>query len=230
MGFLDDIVSGITGVPTQVPQPICRGIGDSAITKLTAQNAQTAAAWRVEKLYYAADLRRIYESVMNSATGIMQQAETFKKSGVDADFGGLTNAMTALYLHGVDDGKKFVTAYQEATAKGIKVIEAPDFKAWALKLLDLAVQVQWWITYTFCRQQTGGVTFLTRALKLVYDIVVAVAEAVVEIGMALVSVPGKVAELFGVLKWVALVGGLGFVAFKGKRLYDARKALSKGGA
>lgn len=223
-------------VVTTTSQAACDTLALSAVNGLKQQTSQIEAAWKVKELYYVQDFEAIFRHVVTTTTGALDTGmKVVAASGDSIDVTGLKTAIAALALVAKDEVSKFTEGYQIAKATGAKAIRAPDFKAWALRMLRLSVDVQWWSQYTQCRAQFTSIASLVSAgwsalkggLQKVLDIVVAVVEAVVDTVKAIVNIPSHIGQMLTVLKWGVIVGATGFVVYKTKAIPKLQAAYAR---
>lgn len=228
--YLSNIIS--PGLP-QLPQDFCTGGADAEAAKVRAKNGQILAAWKVQRLYYVADFARIYTEIYQQAgrlNNVAADAVTTlagDTAGLRAQWGKLSDALV--------DGVFLANAYKAAVAEGKKVIDAPTLKTWATKVLEEMAMTQWWLTYTKCRQPALelALAWVGEALGVIWSIVAAVVEAVVEFAKDVYDVAAGAFKWLTYLKWAAIIGGTGFLAYKGHAAYKERfgdKALPRGDA
>ena len=225
-----DFITGATGIPTQVPASLCTASADAGQTKVLQQNQQLAASWKVNRLYYRADLQNIWAATMKTIGDAGAQGNK-AMAALSGDMGGIKAQLAKLVSVAVD-GVKFSTSNIDALAKGVKVIDAPDFKAWVLGAAAEAAKMQWWIAYTQCRQP--AIYFLLSAIgaavSVLIQIVEAVVEAVIEVGETIISVASGFTAIIPYLKWGAIIAGGAFFVYKGKQLYDKHQLTAGGGS
>ncbi len=233
MGLLDiaeGLVAGATGVPKQLPTDFCTSVANTALTKATQQLQQLIDAWKVKELYFVGDINRILLQTYKMLASADAQAVAAIGSFA-GDTAGLKGALAAMRTVS-NDGSRFWAAIADAQKTGARAIKAPDLEVWVRKATAQAAWIQWWITYTQCRQPAlaVGLTVIAETLGVLITVVKAIVEAVVEVGEAIVNAASAAAGMITYIKWGAILLGVGFLAYKGHQLYrEYRPALHAGG-
>ncbi len=228
MSWFDDLISGVTGVPSQLPKDTCSGISDQAVATARQRVNVLAGNWKVQRLYYVAD----FASVLNATNKALGAALKQGDAAVDTlggDTGGIKKQLGVLG-DVVVDGMRFLGAYQSALLAGAKAVDSVDFKAWALNAAAQCAELQWWIQYTQCRQPafTLGFNYFLDAIGVIIDVVRYVVEAVVDAVEDVYHLAKDVVGFWTYLKYGALVLGGAFAIHEGTKIYEARRLRGGG--
>ena len=231
----------VPGGDFALPEDACAANSRNETDPARQEAMRTRQAWKVESKYYTADFVKLYSAVWSQALKAYLQWNDNVAAGAanHASYGGVNQLVKSVVKLGsmlMYEAAPFKEAAKTALATKATVVDAPEFKAWALRVTDQLVICNLWAAYSKCRQPAldramdalSVVVF--GAIKFIYAVVVAIVEAVVA-AVDIVVRAGKGAFAFLTwIKWGSVALGGGFLIYKGKQIYDRRRAALPAGA
>ncbi len=219
-GLLDQLLgeSGAAAVReglgiTSSHQLECLDKANAKVAPLDAQIQSLASSWRPAGHFSPAAMLTTFNLVMGMISAARATVMQAPLSTNDA--GSVTNMANQELDLQVQRAKVFVAAFQEAVAKGAKVIEAPTFREWVLRSMTAVSNAIVTASVLSC-----NMIWLVQAIALYqvyFDKVAGAARTLVDIvvavGETIANVPADLSKLFSVAKYGA-VAALGYLVYQ----------------
>lgn len=175
-GFLDFFtapVKDLLGVssPDNSIDVGCKAAADRKTAALDAQVNDLAKTWKADNgIYKVADITRVRDQVMALLLDVSRALDQALIGATTEIKSSIRQAQSMLYAK-EGDSLTYTKAINEANAKGVAVISAPDFKDWVIKSMNKASVGMGHATYVACIKPTS-----TSVIQAVLVAAVAVAQ------------------------------------------------------
>ena len=215
-GWAEDIASAIRSQSSDVDAK-CHAASEARTAALDAQTNDLARTWAADNGLYTvaslSDLRTKTMSLLLAASRALEAA----LPGATTDLIRNIRQAQGRIQSKLSDSLKFTNAINEANAKGVKMLNAPDFKAWVINSMNKASSGLGFATYANCIKP-GLLLALINAFQVAWDAVVIVAKKLVrfagDVANLALEIPRTATDILKYLKYGALAAAGYFVYTK----------------
>lgn len=223
MGNVFDLVEElVTGKPgsTDIRNALCSVSPGDSVGELDAQLAEIDRTWNPTGFFTAQDIDTVFGQVSTVVSAAVDQIESMfagRASSIGSDNLDELHRLEGKLNEATNDKfQPFIAAVQEANAKGLRAINAPGLKSWAMTAMKAARDLMRQGAVIEC--QTSA---LETAIRKVSNVVIAVGQVlrtvvgiVLEAGEAAVDAIDFTFQLLKFAKWAVLLGGGYYVVKK----------------
>ena len=207
-GFLDDVLAGAGIAPLLPPSETsaCLDQANAAVAPLDAQIDDLVKTWEPTGFYTPQDLRGFVTAtmaVLRQGQAALDQAASEPQASQESILRA-TDDLARMGARSLD----YLQAATTADQQGIRVVNAPGFKRWITDALASASSAVVTASVIGCLRPwwAGALTAFQRAFDALYAVAKQFVGAVVAIGETALKVVGDLPEIYDLLKY-ALVGG-----------------------
>lgn len=216
LDFLNDILNPLD---SSVRKVNCVGELIVQLDPIDAKIAEIDRAWNPTGFFTADDITRVFDVVLSEVGSSLDRI-------VSANIDGLAKAVSgeiAALQSVASESSAFVDAVRKARASGIRVINAPGLKPWAMRTLKAARELTSATVLFACdqpeiRQQT---LLFFQGLDKIGAVVRAIGNAALKAGEVAIDVVGGLGQFLGVvvkfLPHIALGAGALYLYTKFKK-------------
>lgn len=206
-------LSGLSPLEEVIAQQ-CRQQAKATIDPLLVKVADLSSNWSTTGFYTPDELLRGISATMDAARIARSSLDRVMAEPSDR-MGDLMDASDRLFAaeqRSID----YIDAAKQAKQNGIRVVNAPGFKQWAIDTLKAGAGAMMTASFAACMNPwwLGLIASFQSGFDVAWSAVRAVGQTVLLVGEDVLKVAATLPELYGTLKWVGLAGIAGYFAWK----------------
>jgi len=202
----------------------CLADANRAVAAMDQNRNDLVKNWKPSGLYTTQQIDAIINStfqMLKSAIATVDKAMSEPLAQGDRDALQMVRTNAQLKMGGATEGMRWVTAKNEALAKGIELIDAPGLKRWITSSMMDASQCIVGVHYVLCKRPwfVGALQGFMAVFNACYAVARAIVGVAIDVakaaGNAILYIPDALSTALKIGKW-GVLAGLGYFFYKGE--------------